>query len=306
MSSRNGSAGASRLIVPMTVLAAVIVTAGLLTPVGAVGGERPTGAGTGDRYVFGRDATFVEPVAGNVQVYGGSARVENVIQGDLLVLGGSVVLADGGRVAGNIIHAGGSVTGADGRVGGRVYPVMTLEGAAATMSKTGVSVTLLFVWFVVAIVVTLASGRQVRFSSVEVRVSALYCFALGLVAFTSFVLTALVFSYLVPYLIGIPLLAALGVFAVMAKVYGMVAVFHAVGSALARGRTRQQLAARSWVRGDLAMVVIGLLILGAVRLIPVIGAIAWSCASVFGIGVALATRFGRREPAFLAWRPAEA
>jgi hypothetical protein len=32
----------------------------------------------------------------------------------------------------------------------------------------------------------------------------------------------------------------------------------------------------------------------------------WSGASIFGIGVALATKFGRREPWFLAWRAAEA
>jgi hypothetical protein len=29
-------------------------------------------------------------------------------------------------------------------------------------------------------------------------------------------------------------------------------------------------------------------------------------ASVLGVGVALSTKFGRREPWFLAWRPAEA
>jgi hypothetical protein len=46
------------------------------------------------------------------------------------------------------------------------------------------------------------------------------------------------------------------------------------------------------------------LILGAIRLIPVIGTIVWAFASVFGIGVALATKFGRREPWFLAWAPA--
>jgi hypothetical protein len=75
---------------------------------------------------------------------------------------------------------------------------------------------------------------------------------------------------------------------------------------VAGSRTRAQLASRRWIRGDLAMVVIGVVILGAIRLIPVVGTIVWSCASVFGIGSALATKFGRREPAFLAWRPAEA
>ena len=83
-------------------------------------------------------------------------------------------------------------------------------------------------------------------------------------------------------------------------------MFHAIGTIVAGSRSREQLASRKWLRGDLAMVVIGLLILGAVRLIPVVGTIAWGLASVFGVGVALATRFGRREPWFLEFRAAEA
>src|ERR1051326_3869620 len=78
----------------------------------------------------------------------------------------------------------------------------TIQGAAEAMTKTAVIVSLLFVWIVVAVIVTLFAGREVRYSSVEVRASALYCFALGLVAFTSFVITAIVFSYLVPYIVG--------------------------------------------------------------------------------------------------------
>ena len=73
-----------------------------------------------------------------------------------------------------------------------------------------------------------------------------------------------------------------------------------------RIRSRRQLASRKWLRGDLAMVVIGVLLLGAVRFIPVVGTLAWALASVFGVGVALATRFGRREPWFLTFRAAEA
>jgi hypothetical protein len=147
------------------------------------------------------------------------------------------------------------------------------------------------------------SGREVRASSTELRASALHCFTLGLVAVTSFVLTAIVFSYLIPFFIGVPLLFALAVFAVLTKIYGTVALFHAVGTLAAGARTREQLAQRRWFRGDLAMVVAGVLVLGAIRLIPVIGTIVWGFASVFGIGVALATKFGRREPWFLAWAP---
>src|SRR5438270_681452 len=188
----------------------------------------------------------------------------------------------------------------------RLSQFTTIQGAAAAMTKTAVKVSLLFVWIIAAVVVTLFAGREVRYSSVEVRASALYCFALGLVAFTSFVITAIVFSYLVPYVVGVPLLSALAVFAILTKVYGMISIFHAVGSLVAGSRTRAQLDRRRWFRGDLAMVIAGVVVLGAIRLIPVAGTIVWSLASVFGIGTALATRFGRRDPAFLAWRPAQA
>jgi len=183
---------------------------------------------------------------------------------------------------------------------------MTLQQAASMLQQSAVTVSLVAVWILAAVALTLMSGREVRASSTEVRASALHCFTLGLVAVTSFVLTAIVFSYLIPYFIGVPLLFALAVFAVITKIYGMVAVFHAVGTLVAGARSRQQLGSRKWLRGDLVMALIGALLLGAIRLIPVVGPIVWGLASVFAIGSALATKFGRREPWFLAWRPAEA
>jgi len=179
---------------------------------------------------------------------------------------------------------------------------LTVADATAMLQKTAVIVALLAVWMLAAVSLTLLSGREIRYSSVEMRASALHCFALGLVAVTSFALTAIVFSYLIPYHVGVPLLFALGVFAILTKIYGTVAVFHAVGTFVAGSRTREQLARRHWLRGDLAMVVVGVLILGAIRLIPIVGPIIWALASVFGIGTALATKFGRREPWFLAYR----
>src|SRR5439155_14345938 len=171
--------------------------------------------------------------------------------------------------------------------------------------RTAVSVSLLFVWIIAAGVVIMMRGREIRYSSIELRTSPLHCFALGLVAVTSFVLTAILFSYLIPFVVGIPLLVALSVFAVLAKVYGTIAVFHAIGTIVAGAHSREALSRRRWLRGDLAMVVIGVLLLGAVRLIPVVGTIVWGIASVFGVGTALATKFGRREPWFLVWRPVD-
>lgn len=291
-----------RLLVPLMALTALIALGLVVAPTGATGAER---LGS-DTYVFGRDAVIRTPVAGSLQVYNGKVTVASPIAGDLLVAGGTVVFTGDGRVDGNLIYAASTITGAADRVRGHIYPLLSLEGAAASITKNAVIASLLLVWMAIAILVTLMSGREVRLSSIEVRTSALHCFVVGLVALTSFVLTAIAFSYLVPYVIGIPLLAALAVFVLLTKVYGMIAVFHSIGTIVAGSRNRRQLASRKWLRGDLAMVVIGVLILGAIRLIPVVGTIAWALASVFGVGVALATRFGRREPWFLEFRAAEA
>ncbi|MFL6246400.1 MAG: hypothetical protein ACJ74H_10280 [Thermoanaerobaculia bacterium] len=293
-------------MIPLMAITTLLAFVAVVMPTGATGAQR---VGS-DTYMFGEDARVDVPLAGSLQVYNGNVIVASPIAGDLLVAGGSVTFTGNGRVDGNLIYLASTITGADPtdgtRVRGHIYPLTSLEGAAASITKDAVVATLLLLWLIVAVIVTLISGREVRLSSVEVRTSALHCFVLGLVALTSFVLTAIAFSYLVPYVIGIPLLAALAVFGILTKVYGMIAMFHAIGTIVAGSRSRQQLASRKWLRGDLAMVVIGLLILGAIRLIPVVGTIAWGLASVFGVGVALATRFGRREPWFLEFRAAEA
>jgi hypothetical protein len=296
-----------KLILPLMTLAALAVLFAVVLPHEATGAERGEGLTVADDvYLFNQDGVIAKPVAGTVQVYAGTLAVRDVIAGDLLVIGGTVTFIGRGRVEGNLIHAASTIRNSDGRVGGRVYPLASLEGAAASMTKNAIVASLLLVWLLIAIIVTLMSGREIRFSSMEVRASLLHCSVLGLVALTSFVLTAIAFSYLIPYVVGIPLLAALAVFAILTKVYGMIALFHAVGTLVAGARSRDQLARRKWLRGDLAMVVLGVLILGAVRLIPVVGTIVWGLASIFGVGTALATKFGRREPWFLELRRAVA
>lgn len=288
-----------RIVLPLTMLAAITALVATVMPAGATGAER-TDLTSRETYFFNRSGAVTQAVSGSVQVYGSEVEVHAPISGDLLVMGGVVRFHEGGRVEGNLIHAASRIERAEGRVGGKVYPLASLEGAAGALTKTAVVASLLVVWLLAAVVVTLMSGREVRLSSVEVRSSALHCFVLGLVAVTSFVLTAIAFSYLVPYVVGIPLLAGLGVFAVLTKVYGMIAVFHAVGTIVAGARSRQHLERRKWLRGDLSLVVVGALLLGVARLIPVVGTFLWAIAGIFGIGTALATRFGRRDPWFLA------
>lgn len=291
-----------RLLVPLMSVVALVTLFCSVLPTGAQAERRLVS----DTYIYDQKVTLDKPVAGNLQTYGSDIVVASVIAGDLFVVAGTVDFTGAGRVEGDLIYAGSRVSNAQDHVRGGIYPLFSVEGAVASITKSAVIASLLLAWLVVAVVVTLMSGREVRASSVEVRSSALHCFVVGLVAVTSFVLTAIAFSYLIPYMVGIPLLAALAVFVLLTKVYGMIAMFHAVGTLVAGARSRQQLSKRKWLRGDLAMVVIGLLLLGAIRFVPVVGTAVWGLTSVFGVGVALATRFGRRDPWFLQFRAVEA
>ncbi len=70
----------------------------------------------------------------------------------------------------------------------------------------------------------------------------------------------------------------------------MTAVFHALGTWVL-GRL-----GRRWTPLNAALV--GLLILGVVKLIPYVGTWCWTVATFIGVGAALTTKFGRREPWF--------
>jgi hypothetical protein len=251
---------------------------------------------------------------GDVIVFAGELHVGGHVSGDVVTFASDVAFSEGASIDGDLVIFGGkssgvgfvSVTG-DKLVRTRTSGTATVgdqfEAFAEPLSffTTGVQLTLLLLWLAVTIVMTVISGREIRAASQEVRLSPMHTFTLGLVAVTSFVLTLVVFSYLIPYAIGIPLIIAAAVVGILTKVFGMIAIFHVIGSLLFGPKRREDLN-RGFMRGDLALAVVGLLILGLIRLIPGVGMFVWMLASIFGIGTALATRFGRREPWFLAAR----
>lgn len=295
---------AARALMPLMAMALLTFSGAVVLPTFASGarsdGEESAKSGITK---FGGDVAITADVAGDVQVVFGSVKVDARITGDLLVFGGNVELGPQAEVTGEIVTYGGTVNGP----GRRRHPGLA-EHAGVSLARMNdprspigyaLKISFLIVWLVAAVVLSLTSGRELRASSVELRVSPFHAFGLGLVAFTSFLLTAAVFSYLLPFVIGMPLLAALAVFALMAKIYGMIAVFHAVGTLISGPKNREDLRGRRWIRGDMGMVLVGLLVLGLIRMIPLVGNVVWIAASLFGVGVALATRFGRREPWFL-------
>ncbi len=265
-----------------------------------------------------RDAELTSAVRGDVQALGGTLSIDAPVEGDVIAIGSRIRFGPGGRIGGNLVALGGAVENFDReQVRGEAWvpgSVGTIFGAAGSgdaltsmmnepfsLAAAAIKVALTLVWIVVSILVVLVAGREVRSTSFELRESLLHSFLLGLVAFTSFVLTALVFGYLIPYGIGVVLLAVLGAVAVVAKVYGMIALFHAAGALLAGPRTHAD-AGRRRLRGDLALTIVGAVALGALRLVPLVGNVVWIACSIAGFGVALSTGLGRREPWFLAAR----
>jgi hypothetical protein len=88
---------------------------------------------------------------------------------------------------------------------------------------------------------------------------------------------------LLPSAVGIPIALASAAIAVVAKIFGMAALFLLLGQRLVRSvapaRRPAALAA-------------GFVVLGGVSLIPFVGALVWSIASIVAVGVALVSRFG--------------
>lgn len=308
------SARARRIGVALAL--ALVAIATLVAPLLGANSARPPLVSVGE------PLKISAPIGTSVEGIGADVQIDSLVRGDVVVIGGSVRFGEQGYVEGDLVALGSAIDPKDAaKVGGRLVQPFWIGSAASRIPSAGdlldtldrrfsllivaFKLSVLLVWLALALMFVLAAPRALRNSSLEVRAGPLHSLVIGLVAFTSLILTAIVFSYLIPYVIGIPLLIALAIVAVVAKVYGMIAVFHAIGTMLFGARTREELDRRRLAKGDLAMVVLGLLVLGVVRMIPVVGGFAWMIASLIGLGVALQTRFGRREPWFLSLEASE-
>jgi hypothetical protein len=261
---------------------------------------------------IGRDLEVAGQALGDVAAVGGEVRISGEVTGDVIVLDGGAHLGPAARVGGDVFVLGGALETAPGAaIAGRAvaYPeassaylalleLPTLGQSAGSPLVLGAKVALLTAWLALVLVFFATGGRRVLATSESVRAEPFRCFAVGLVGVLALFLTALFFSLFAAELVGVPLLVLVVLFAVVVKLWGMVAVFHALGEGLARRLLRRRLA-------PLNAAVVGLLLLGAFKLLPWVGLAAWHVATFIGVGAALTTKLGRREPWFdLAPHPA--
>ena len=92
-------------------------------------------------------------------------------------------------------------------------------------------------------------------------------------------------------LVGVPLLVLLVVVALLFKLWGMTAVFHAFGLWLLRRVTSRRAA-------PLHAACAGLLALGVLKFFPWVGVVGWTAATLIGVGATVLTKFGRGGPWF--------
>ena len=116
-------------------------------------------------------------------------------------------------------------------------------------------------------------------------------FFIGLTTILALTLTAVLLSALAAPIAGLPLLILVVLAALVLKLWGVVAVFHAVGSHLLRRFPRLR-------PNPVNSVLVGLVLLGAFKLIPWVGTWIWTVVTLIGVGGALVTKLGRREPWF--------
>ena len=247
---------------------------------------------------FARNIEIEKPVAGRVVAVLSDVRIASRVSGDVVVWGGNVTFSPSGFVEGNLSVFGGSVTAPQGKslpVGGVVSTPGTLlrlyldemhrapwEESHALLSR-GVRLIALSAWLALslALLFCFASPFARAAASADAHWSStLLAGALGVLSLLLATVAALA---LLPPALSVPIAILFGSVAVAAKVFGMGALFLLLGQKLVRS---VEPAKRP------AALAAGLGLLGAVSLLPFVGSVVWSAASVVAVGIAFLTRFG--------------
>jgi hypothetical protein len=254
---------------------------------------------------LGRDVSIEGEALSDIAALNGSVDVSGRVEGEVIVLRGDVRLAPTARVKGDIYVVGGTIHAARGaQTGGRMvsYPnapnawLTLLEGPSiglgfASRLVLGAKLALVASWAVLLLLFFAASGRQLLETAEGVRREPFRSFFVGLTGVACLLLTAIFFTAFARGIIGAPFVILISLLAIVLKLWGTVAVFYALGDWLSARVFRRRFQ-------PLNAATIGLLVLGAVKFLPWFGVLAWYVVTLIGVGAALSTKFGRREPWF--------
>lgn len=247
----------------------------------------------------GRDVTVAENVAGRVVAVLGSVLVNARVDRDVIVWGGDVAFGPAGSVGGNLSVFGGKVVGpASGRlpVEGTVSTPGTLlnvylaemahapwEQGARTAVFRGLRVIGLAAWLAGTLVLLYVFGSPFARAALCAEEQWSGALLAGALTVLSFFLASAAALALLPAGLSIPIALFVAGLAVGAKIFGMGALFLLLGQKLLRNVTP--------ARRPLALA-LGFTVLGGLSLLPYVGGVVWSAASVVAVGIAMLSRFG--------------
>jgi hypothetical protein len=230
------------------VLESVIAFGGKIIIEGSVSGDTVLG--------FGADITLKS-----------SAK----INGDVVILGGSLERESGSEVLGDVLHLE------------TFLPNLSLLELFFIFKLVGI-----FFWIILALLVAGIFPRQVTFASSQVRTSFWPVFGVGILGIILFSIAVTFSAMLSILLIGIPILLGLIFIGMAIKTFGRVVLFHFFGESIARAFGSKKIS-------SLAAVMLGLFVVSLITLIPIIGSLFAGVLSILGWGVVIRTKFGTRE-----------
>jgi hypothetical protein len=254
---------------------------------------------------IGRDLEIRGEAESDIAAIGGSIRVFGRVGGDVVAMGGDCELLAGAQIGGDVFVLGGNLKAEEGvEIAGRSVSYPTVSSAWLTLMEgpslglpssskvvVGAKLALLAAWRAVTLVLLATSGRQILGTSDQIRTEPARDFVVGVTGVLALFMTALFFSVFATAVVALPLLTLVVLLLLMLKLWGLVAVFHVVGEWLTSHVLKRRVQ-------PLNCAVVGLLILGTVKLVPWVGTWIWTIASLVGVGASLVTKFGREEPWF--------
>jgi hypothetical protein len=237
-------------------------------------------------------------IKGDLIVIAANAKVDGEITGDIVVVGGNLRLGKHAQVNGDINVIGGEIKRADGAI------VLGSEFSTGKLAFLSVLRHLkaenLLIWLIAARIISLIGfialailvaalfPDQVKLASDKLEKNygnSLLWGAVGLLLiFPTFVL--LIFS-----IIGILLIPVFIIFLIAAFWFGWYTVSFLIGKRIIEATGRQ-------TESVIPPVVLGILVISAIRLVPLIGSLTTLTVILFGFGTALSSKFGTGKPWF--------
>jgi hypothetical protein len=242
--------------------------------------------------------------ARDVVVIGGRLEINGEVERSVTKVGGTLILGPDARIGRDLVHVGGSLQRATGsRIDGELVNVSIGFGfdnmfgggfpfwgwwGFTPFAWFGRAVQL-FYWLMLALLTVALVGDRVSAASHAISREPLRIGAIGLVGLFALCFAFVVLVVLSFLIIGIPFLLALIFAWWLAYIFGLVAVFQAVGNRVMNMVGRPDAT-------QIAIVLSGGLVLGMLRFVPFVGSLIWLVAALVGLGSVFATRFGTGRP----------